>query len=288
MLRSDIFPYRTKRTMTQHHQETLHVRRVERLRMMWTVTACAIVCVFACATQAASEQVVKHYTVNILRTLPHNPTSFTQGLLYHDGYLYESTGLYGASTLQKIDAATGKVLKNTSVPGVFAEGLARWESRLIQLTWQEHVALIYDMRDFVPQAMFRYDTEGWGLTANERHLIMSDGSSALSFRNPATFATERTIQVTKDGVPLEDINELEWIDGVIYANIWREDFIVQIAPSDGAIIGVIDAAPLYQALPPLDAESVLNGIAYNSTAGTLFLTGKNWPVLFEVTLVPQF
>ncbi len=283
-----MFPYRTKRTMKHHRQKALHVIHFDRLRLTWVTTACAVSCIFACSTQAASEQVVKHYTVEILRTLPHNPKSFTQGLLYHDGYLYESTGLYGASTLQKIDAATGKALKNTPVPGVFAEGLARWESRLIQLTWQEHVAIIYDMRDFVPQAMFRYDTEGWGLTANERHLIMSDGSSVLSFRNPTTFAVERTIQVTKDGVPLENINELEWIDGEIYANVWHEDFIVRIAPSDGAVIGVIDAAPLYRALPPLDEESVSNGIAYDSKAGTLFLTGKNWPALFEVILVPQF
>lgn len=266
----------------------LFSRRFEWLRCAGLATACAALCLLACSTQAASDQVMKRYTVKILNTLPHHSASFTQGLLYHDGYLYESTGLYGASTLQKIDAATGDVLKTVPVPGVFAEGLARWDSRLIQLTWREQVAIIYDMREMIPQAMFRYDAEGWGLTANDRHVIMSDGSSTLTFRNPVTFAVERTIQVTKDGVPVDQINELEWIDGVIYANVWHEDVILQIAPSDGAIIGVIDASPLYQSLPPLDAESVLNGIAHHSTAGTLFLTGKNWPVLFEVTLIPQF
>lgn len=261
---------------------------MQKHRLLFAIAGAGLGVLCCLAQPAASNDAVTHLTVKILRTLPHQPTSFTQGLLYHDGYLYESTGLYGASTLQKIDAATGKVLKTTPVPGVFAEGLVRWKSRLIQLTWQEQIAIIYDLRDFAPQAMFRYESEGWGLTANERHLIMSDGSSTLSFRNPDTFAVEQTLRVTNNGVPLRDLNELEWIDGVIYANVWHENFIVQIAPSDGKVIGIIDATPLYQALPPLDAESVLNGIAYHSTAGTLFLTGKNWPVLFEVTLIPQF
>lgn len=257
---------------------------------LFFVAACMLLCVLAGSTLAAGVPVVKQYTVNILRTLPHDPASFTQGLLYYDGYLYESTGLYSASTLQKIDAMAGKVAQKIPLPGVFAEGLARWDSRLIQLTWQQGVALAYDLRETLPrpQAMFQYDTEGWGLTADERHLIMSDGSSTLYFRNPETFAVERTIQVTNNGVPLRDLNELEWIDGIIYANVWHERFIVQIEPSDGTVIGVIDAAPLFDALPPLDAESVLNGIAYNPPAGTLFLTGKNWPVFFEVTLISQF
>ena len=278
-----------RRNIADGHDTMSFSRRFEWLRRAAVTMACAALCLLACSTQAASDLVMKQYTVKILRTLPHNPASFTQGILYHDGYLYESTGLYGASTLQKIDAATGNVLKTVPVPGVFAEGLARWDSRLIQLTWREQVAIIYDMREMAPQAMmFRYDTEGWGLTANDRHFIMSDGSSALTFRNPATFAVERTIHVTKDGASVDQINELEWIDGVIYANVWHEDVILQIAPSDGTVIGVIDASPLYQSLPPLDEESVLNGIAHHSTAGTLFLTGKNWPVLFEVTLIPQF
>jgi len=250
----------------------------------------ALLSVFVSSTFAASEQGVKQYTVKILRTLPHDSASFTQGLLYHDGYFYESTGLYHASTLQKIDAMTGKVVSKIPLHGVFAEGLARWDTRLIQLTWQQGVALAYDLRDATPQPqpMFQYHTEGWGLTADERYLIMSDGSSTLYFRNPETFALERMIQVTNNGVPLRDLNELEWIDGVIYANVWHERYIVQIEPSDGMVIGMIDASPLFDALPPLDAESVLNGIAHNPITGTLFLTGKNWPVFFEVTLISQF
>lgn len=242
-----------------------------------------------CAESLAAESsTVTRYTVQILKTLPHDPNSFTQGLLYHQGMLYESTGLLHRSTLQKIDAATGTVLASLPVPGVFAEGLALWEDRLIQLTWQDRHALIYKAADFTPLGRFSYDTEGWGLTADERSLIMSDGTETLYFRDPQTFLTQRTIRVTFRGAPLTYLNELEYIDGVIYANVWHEDFIVQISPSDGQVIGVIDARPLYQMLPPLGEESVLNGIARNTAARTLYLTGKHWPKFFEVTLIPVF
>jgi glutamine cyclotransferase len=227
---------------------------------------------------------VKQYKVHIIRTLPHNTQSFTQGFLYHDGMLYESTGLYGQSSLQKIDAKTGHVLKKLSVPVVFAEGLARWNDRLIQLTWKSKTAFIYTVSDFLRIGAFRYNTEGWGLTADDRHLIMSDGTDVLYFRHPLTFATERTIRVTFEGTPLTRLNELEYIDGLIYANIWYENSIVQIDPAQGEVVGLIDATPLFRMLPPLHGDSVLNGIAYNDQTQTLYLTGKNWPTIFEVSL----
>ncbi|MDY0095760.1 MAG: glutaminyl-peptide cyclotransferase [Candidatus Vecturithrix sp.] len=241
---------------------------------------------FLGAFQSEGAAAVKRYTVQILNTLPHNTASFTQGLVYHEGVLYESTGLYGQSTLQKLEAATGKLLKKISVPEVFAEGLARWQDRLIQITWKNRTALIYTLADFSPLGMFQYDTEGWGLTNDDQWLIMSDGTNVLTFRNPDTFAVERRIEVTVQGEPVPYLNELEYIDGLIYANVWYQNFIVQIDPVDGEVVGVIDAAPLFHQLPPLSDDSVLNGIAYNHHRHTLYLTGKNWPKIFEVTLRP--
>lgn len=231
---------------------------------------------------------VKQYTVRVIRTLPHNTKSFTQGLLYYQGMLYESTGLYGQSTLQQIDARTGTVRKVLPVPEVFAEGLARWGNRLIQLTLQHQTAFVYTLSDFSQTGTFHYETEGWGLTADDRFLIMSDGTDVLYFRDPFSFETVRTVDVTFQGKPLSRLNELEYVDGLIYANVWYKNFIVQIDPDNGTIVGYIDATPLLQAQPPLHREHVLNGIAYNDETGTLFLTGKNWPIIFEVTLVQGF
>jgi len=231
---------------------------------------------------------VKKYSVNIVGEIPHHTNSFTQGLIFHDEKIYESTGLIGQSTLQRIDAHTGIVEKILPVPGVFAEGLVRWNNHLIQLTWNDRVALIYNISDFSKVGMFSYETQGWGLTADNRLLIMSDGSDRIYFRNPNSFDVERTIHVRYHGKPLNFINELEYVDGLIHANIWREKFIVQIDPADGIVVGYIDCRPLFERLPPLDSESVLNGIAYNEKNRTFYLTGKNWPKIFQVVPVPQF
>ena len=231
---------------------------------------------------------VKRYMVRVIRTLPHNTRSFTQGLLYYQGMLYESTGLYGHSSLQQIDARTGTVRKMLPIPEVFAEGLVRWENRLIQLTWQQKTAFIYTLSDFSQIGTFHYETEGWGLTADNRSLIMSDGTDSLYFRDPISFETVRTVNVTLRGKPLSRLNELEYIDGFIYANVWYEDYIVKIDPNNGTVIGYIDATPLFHAQPTLSKDNVLNGIAYNEETGTVFLTGKNWPTIFEVTLIQGF
>lgn len=236
---------------------------------------------FCTATESLS---VKQYTVKILRTFPHSPQSFTQGLLYVEGLLYESTGLHGRSSLQKIDPNTGDVLEFLPVNKVFAEGLARWDDRLIQLTWKSQFAFIYTLSDLSPIGIFRYNTEGWGLTADEQHLIMSDGTDVIFFRHPLTFDIERTIQVTLDGKPQYYLNELEYIDGLIYANVWYKNYIVQIDPVRGDVVGLIDVVPLFKRLLPLHKDSVLNGIAYNAQTQTLYLTGKNWPKIFEVIL----
>ncbi len=247
-------------------------------------TAFCFLCLLLFSCTSAESRIVQYYTVHIIRTLPHSTRSFTQGLVYHDGTLYESTGLYGQSSLQKIDIATGAIQKFLPVADVFAEGLARWNDRLIQLTWKSKTAFIYARADFSLIGLFEYDTEGWGLTADEQHLIMSNGTDVIFFRNPDSFEIERRLSVTYEGRPLQRLNELEYIDGFIYANVWYEDVIVQIEPQQGEVIGVIDATPLLKMLPPLSGDHVLNGIAYNEETKSLYLTGKNWPALFEVTL----
>ena len=241
-------------------------------------------CVFLFFGHQVEASAVKQYRVKILKTLPHSTESFTQGLLYHDGALYESTGLRGRSSLQKLNAETGEVLAHLKIPELFAEGLARWENRLIQLSWKSGIALVYGLSDFSQLEAFHYTGEGWGLTADAHSLIMSDGSDLLYFRNPQNFDIERRIQVTLHGEPLASLNELEYIDGLIYANIWYQKQIVQIDPSNGKVVGLIDAEPLFEQLPFLQRDDVLNGIAYKHKSKTLFLTGKNWPRIFEVTL----
>ncbi|MCP4404659.1 MAG: glutaminyl-peptide cyclotransferase [bacterium] len=243
-----------------------------------------LLCFFLLSGQPPEASSVKQYRVKILNTLPHSTESFTQGLLYYDGALYESTGLRGRSSLQKLDAENGEVLTYLKIPGLFAEGLARWEDRLIQLTWKSQIALVYALSDFVPQEPFRYATEGWGLTADAHSLIMSDGSDLLYFHNPQNFAIERRLQVTLSGKPLTKLNELEYIDGLIYANVWYQKHIVQIDPASGEVVGLVDAGPLFEQLPFLQRDDVLNGIAYKPESKTVFLTGKNWPRIFEVTL----
>jgi glutamine cyclotransferase len=232
----------------------------------------------------AAPQKMKHYTVHVVKTIPHNTSSFTQGLIYYDGMLYESIGLYGQSSLQRIDADTGVVQEVLPVSNVFAEGLARWENRLIQLTWKDKTAFIYNLSDFSRIGTFHYETEGWGLTTDKNRLIMSDGTDVIFFRNPFSFETERKIRVTLEGKPLDRINELEYVDGFIYANVWYENAIIQIDPVNGNVVGIIDASPLLRMQPPLSGDSVLNGIAYNDKTQTFYLTGKNWPIIFKVTL----
>jgi glutaminyl-peptide cyclotransferase len=230
---------------------------------------------------------VQKYMVKIVGELPHRVNSFTQGLIFHEGKIYESTGLIGKSTLQRIDAHTGTVEMILHVPGVFAEGLARWNNSLIQLTWNDRIAFIYNISDFSRVGSFSYETQGWGLTADNHHLIMSDGSDRIYFRNPNSFDVERTIHVRYIERPLSFINELEYVDGLIHANIWQKKFIVQIDPADGAVVGYIDCQPLFRRLPPLDFENVLNGIAYDKKTKMFYLTGKNWPKIFQVVLVPE-
>jgi glutaminyl-peptide cyclotransferase len=223
----------------------------------------------------------------IVHTYPHDPHAYTQGLVFIDGHLYESTGLNGRSSLRMDDLATGRVLQSASVPSqYFAEGLAPWGSMLVQLTWQSHVAFVYDRFSFRLLKTLHYDCDGWGLTSDGKNLIESDGTSEIRFFDPNTFHEVRHITVTDHGARIDQLNELEYIHGQIYANVWHTDRIARISPATGKVLGWINLAGL---LPPgsvSDPEAVLNGIAYDAAHDRLYVTGKLWPKLFEIKVIP--
>jgi glutaminyl-peptide cyclotransferase len=223
----------------------------------------------------------------IVHTYPHDPRAYTQGLVFIDGHLYESTGLNGRSSLRMDDLTTGRVLQSASVPSqYFAEGLASWGSTLVQLTWQSHVAFVYDRFSFRLLKTLHYNCDGWGLTSDGKNLIESDGTSEIHFFDPNTFHEVRHITVTDRGARIDQLNELEYIHGQIYSNVWHTDRIARISPSTGQVLGWINLAGL---LPPgsvSDPEAVLNGIAYDAVHDRLFVTGKLWPKLFEIKVVP--
>ncbi len=224
----------------------------------------------------------------VINRYPHDRLAFTQGLIFNEGQLYESTGLNDRSSLRKVDLKTGEVLQMIHVDQtLFAEGLTEWRGALIQLTWRDQLGLVYDLDTFQLLRSFDYSGEGWGLTHDEHYLIMSDGSNTLHFIDPDKLIEIKQIQISENGTPITRINELEYINGEIYANIWQTDKIVRINPNNGNVIGWIDLAGL---LPQDDFSApvdVLNGIAYDASKDRLFVTGKFWPYLYEIALVNQ-
>jgi glutamine cyclotransferase len=231
---------------------------------------------------AAVESPVSRYRV--VRAYPHDPGAFTQGLIYLDGFLYESTGLNGRSSLRMTELATGKVLQKIPVnPTYFAEGMTDFGGKLYQLTWQNGKAFVYDRFSFKLLRDHSYTGEGWGLTNDGKRLIMSDGSAQLRFIDPQTFAVTNRITVTDRGRPVDRLNELEWVKGEIWANVWQTDLIARISPVTGKVLGWVDLSGL---LTPMEAQGVdvLNGIAYDAKADRLFVTGKLWPKVFEIKL----
>ena len=225
----------------------------------------------------------------IVHTYPHDANAFTQGLIYVEGHLYESTGLNGRSSLRMVDLSTGNVLQKHDLPAeYFGEGLTDWGSTLIQLTWTSHLALVYDRFSFSPQRSFAYEGEGWGLTHDATQLIMSDGSSYLRFLDPKALRVKRRLHVVDDtGHGIENLNELEYIRGEIYANVWQTDDIVRISPRTGKILGRIDLRGLIDKRELHSDGAVLNGIAYDSAHDRIFVTGKLWPKLFEIKIVDR-
>lgn len=224
--------------------------------------------------------------VRVVRSYPHARDAFTQGLLWHDGHLFESTGLRGRSSLRKVDLETGEVLaRHANASSLFAEGLARVGDELYQLSWTEGEARVWTIDDFREVRTFEYDGEGWGLCYDGEHLVMSDGSDRLYFRDPQTFRVVRRVRVREEGEPVDQLNELECVDGAVWANVWQTDRIVRIDPRDGRVSGTVDARAL---LTEDEAEGVdvLNGIAWIPEREHFVITGKLWPRLFEVDFVP--
>ena len=225
------------------------------------------------------------YGYQIQHVYPHDPKAFTQGLQFVDGVFYEGTGQNGQSSIRRVELATGKVLQKRDVAAeYFGEGITVWKNDLIELTWQTHVAFVYDRKNFQLRKQFSYPGEGWGLTHDGANLIMSDGTSDLRVLDPVTFVEERRIKVTAAGAPLRNLNELEYVKGEIFANIWQTDYVARIAPDTGQVTAYVDLRGL---LSPAEraATDVLNGIAYDAEHDRLFVTGKWWPKVFEIKLV---
>ncbi len=227
------------------------------------------------------------YPVTIINTYPHDPDAFTQGLVFKDGFLYEGTGLYGKSSLRKVELGTGKILQIRHLPSYFfGEGITVFDSKIIQLTYRSRVGFVYDLSSFDLIKTFTYPTEGWGITHNGAQLIMSDGTATLLFLDPGTFAITGRLKVIDENGPVHRLNELEFVRGEIYANIWQTDLIARINPKSGKVKAWIDIKGL---VPVKDRrqqrEGVSNGIAYDEQNDRLFVTGKLWPQIFEIRLV---
>jgi len=228
---------------------------------------------------------VYHYKV--VHTYPHDTGAFTEGLFYEDGYFYESTGEVGTSVVRKVRLDTGEVEQQVDTPaGYFGEGIIDTGTKLVQLTWREGVAFVYDKATLHLVGGFRYPGEGWALTRDATHIYMSDGTPTIRILDPASFERTGSINVTADGVPLQQINEVEWVKGQIYANVWQTDRIARIDPKTGHVVGWIDLKGLMDTSRLGDlSNDVLNGIAYDAAHDRLFVTGKHWPSVFEIRIV---
>ena len=228
------------------------------------------------------------YGYRVVNRYPHDPNAFTQGLVFADGFLFEGTGLRGRSSLRKVDLTTGTILQYRNLPArFFGEGVTVYHNKVIQLTWRAHVGFVYDKDTFQLIETFHYPTEGWGITHDGEYLIMSDGTSTLYFLNPKTYKNMGLIEVHDRNGPVSNLNELEYVQGLILANVWQTDKIAQISPATGEVVGWIDLRGLLRPEDRIQRVDVLNGIAYDQVNGRLFVTGKLWPGLFEIKLIPR-
>ena len=228
------------------------------------------------------------YGYRVVKTYPHDRTAFTQGLEYRDGFLYEGTGMIGRSSVRKVDVGSGSVIQKYDLPQpFFGEGITVLNQQILELTWQTQTGFVYDRSSFRVLRSFNYPGEGWGLTNDGKQIYMSDGSADIRVWDAATLKEIRRITV-KDGVtPVTQLNELEWVRGEIYANVWQTDRIARISPQTGEVVGWIDLSGLLGPMYQLGSGAVLNGIAYDSTKKRLFVTGKLWPRIFEIRLIPK-
>ncbi len=249
----------------------------------------AALALFCCACGPSTPAGIPTYTYQVVHTYPHDPEAFTEGLFFDGGFLYESTGLEGHSSVRKVRLETGEVLqKHDLLPTYFGEGIVRWKDRLLQLTYKTEVGFVYDFNSFDVEKSFDYKGEGWALTHDGKRILMSDGTPDIRFWDPETLRETGRITVTDQGQPVANVNELEWIKGEIFANVWQTDRIARIDPATGKVVGWIDLTGL---LNPADQGSsqpdVLNGIAYDAQRDRIFVTGKKWPKLYEIKVVPK-
>ena len=249
-----------------------------------TVCGMAVLTCTAAGGQAGAQRPAPVQSFTVVQTYPHDPGAFTQGLVFADGEFYESTGLNGESSLRRVEIASGKVLQSRPIDKqYFAEGLALVGDALVQLTWQNKLGFVYDRKTMAPRQTFKYETEGWGLAYDVKGgLVLSDGSDTLFFLDPKTYRVVRTMRVTDAGRPVWQLNELEWIEGEIWANVWQTDRIARIAPKTGVVNVWVDLTLLWpqaRRTPPAD---VLNGIAYDPAGKRIFVTGKKWPRVYEI------
>ena len=235
----------------------------------------------------STSSVIPVYTYKVVNTYLHDRNAFTQGLAFEDGVLYEGTGLRGRSTLRRVELETGDILQIRELPAqFFGEGVTIYENNAIQLTWQANVGFVYDRDSFELLGEFHYPTEGWGITHDGKRLIMSDGTATLHFLDPETFGEIGRIEVCDNDSPVTRLNELEYIQGEIYANVWQTDRIARISPQTGQVIGWIDLKGILSPEDHSEPVDILNGIAYDAEKDRLFVTGKLWPKLFEIDLFP--
>ncbi len=256
----------------------------------WTPTmvSFAIIVVLTCSLVFQSsvlrgDQRASSKGYEVINVYPHDPEAFTQGLYFDNGFLIEGTGRYGRSSIRKIEFETSRIIEQVDLPSwLFGEGITEFGGLLYQLTWVAHTGFIYDADTFERRGQFAYNTEGWGLTHDDRHLVMSDGSAWLYFLDPQSFTEARRVLVHDSFGPIDQLNELEFVNGEIWANVWHQDEILQIDPMSGSVKGRIDLSGLLPQDYPIDPEGVLNGIAYDAEGDRLFVTGKLWPSVFEI------
>lgn len=247
---------------------------------VWRRLSCATICLLVALT-ACRDTLPYHGKGEVTRSYPHDEAAFTQGLVFDNGTLYESTGLYGESSLRRVDLQSGEVLQIHRLPNhLFGEGCTVWEDTIVQLTWKAGLGLVYDKETFAVERRFNYDGEGWGLTHDGERLIMSDGTSTLRFLAPETFQEVGRVQVRDQGEPIDQLNELEWIDGQVWANVWQTPNVVRIDPGTGEVLGWITFSDLTEQEP----GGVLNGIARKD--GQIFVTGKRWSSIYQVEIKP--
>ena len=262
-----------------------------RLHAVWLAILALTLALTFTLGQSAPRNAIKHppeYTFKVVQRLPHDATAFTQGLAYRDGYFYEGTGLNGRASLRQVRMQTGEVVRKVGLaPQFFGEGVTLFGNEVLQLTWQSHLGFAYQLSDLHWLRSFSYPGEGWGITTNGQQILMSDGTPEIHVLDSSTFVEKRHLKVHDGTAPVAQLNELEFVEGEIFANVWQTDRIARISPQTGEVTGWIDLTGLLRPDQHTDPDAVLNGIAYDPQGKRLFVTGKLWPAIFEIKVIPK-